>query len=119
MCNKLTNRSCGNFTTLHFMSPHNSNVICKINSWKPNMNKLFLIVAISLTPLTAHCNMENPYLNSYYAGACYVLDELKKDNKEQAVKIKAFRDIDFYLTKCDEYTKSFKENYERYNRKSK
>ena len=81
------------------------------------MNKLYLIVAVLFVPLTAHSEMGNPYLNSYYAGACYVLDELKKDNKEQAVKIKAFRDIDFYLTKCDEYTKNFKENYEQYNSK--
>lgn len=81
-----------------------------------NMNKtILLIITISLAPFTAQAKQGNPYLSSYYAGACYVLDELKKDNKEQAVKIEAFRNIDFYLTKCDEYTNSFKENYERYN----
>jgi len=81
------------------------------------MKKLFIILVASLVPLIVHRNPENPYLNSYYAGACYVLDELKKDNKEQAIKIKAFRDIDFYLTKCDEYTESFKNSYELYNKK--
>ena len=60
---------------------------------------------------------ENPYLSAYYAGACYVLEALKKDNKEQAEKIKAFRDIDFYLTKCDEYKKIFEESNDRYNNK--
>ena len=80
------------------------------------MNKLFILTVASLVPLTVHSNSGNPYLNSYYAGACYVLDELKKDNKEQAIKIKAFRDIDFYLTKCNEYTKSFKDSYELYNK---
>ena len=82
------------------------------------MKKITLVFVISLSAFSVHSEPNNPYLNSYYAGACYVLDELKKDNKEQAVKIKAFRDIDFYLTKCDEYTKSFKENYEKHNLKA-
>jgi len=66
------------------------------------MNKISLAFVITLLPFSVHSAQDNPYLNSYYAGACYVLDELKKDDKEQAVKIKASRDIDFYLTKCDE-----------------
>ena len=84
------------------------------------MNKtIFFIVLIMLAIPAAQSKEENPYLSAYYAGACYVLNELKKDNIEQAVKIKSFRDIDSYLTKCDEYTKSFKENNDRYIKEHK
>jgi hypothetical protein len=79
------------------------------------MKKLILTLLILVAPISAHSADDNPYLNSYYAGICYVLDEIKKENKEQAEKIKAFRDIDFYLTKCNDYTSSFKKHYENYN----
>ena len=70
--------------------------------------KTFLLIIISLLiPLAAHSNSFNPYLDSYYAGVCNALDQLKNDNKEQTIK-KAFMYFDIDLTKCDEYTKIFK-----------
>ena len=74
------------------------------------MKLSILALIISLVSFSVHSESD-PYLDSYYAGACYVLNALKKDNKMQAEKIKAFRDIDFYLTRCDEYTSSFNKHY--------